>query len=69
MFAYTVYININIIGAYLLTLIISYMNYEIGMHFHSVFSDWVVYHVHLRHGISVCWQLNAAWVSTRAVDL
>jgi len=36
MFAYTVYININIIGAYLLlTLIISYMNYQIGMHFHS----------------------------------
>jgi len=24
----------------------------------SVYSDWVGYHVYLRHGTSVCWQLG-----------
>jgi len=45
MFAYTVYINSNIIGAYLLlTLIISCMNYQIGMHFHSQYlvTGWCI---------------------------
>jgi len=57
MFTYTVYINI--IGAcLLLTLVILYDLSDWHAFTLSVYSDWVVYHVHLRHGTSVCWHLK-----------